>query len=99
MLTMWTIYDHPKDFPKHIVAREWHTAALPDSAFGKATPTKKASPYAFRMRRPTRRHVPEPGPAMLFASLDDARRHLQGRGLVLIPRNPSDDPCIVETWI
>jgi hypothetical protein len=36
---------------------------------------------------------------MLFCSIDDARTHLRGRGLVLIPRNPSDDHCIVETWI
>jgi hypothetical protein len=22
-LAMWTIYDHPKDFPDHFVARKW----------------------------------------------------------------------------
>jgi hypothetical protein len=22
-LAMWTIYDHPKDFPEHFVARKW----------------------------------------------------------------------------
>jgi hypothetical protein len=24
VLTQWTIYEHPRDYPRHWVAREWH---------------------------------------------------------------------------
>jgi hypothetical protein len=26
-LSMWTVYDHPRDFPEHFVARRWEVTA------------------------------------------------------------------------
>lgn len=44
--------------------------------------------------------APEPRPqaAMVATSLE-AARGLVPRGLYRLPREPTDDPCIVETWI
>lgn len=35
----------------------------------------------------------------LFASLEDARESLWTRGLICIPRQPGDDPALVENWL
>jgi hypothetical protein len=34
MMTMWTIYDHPKDYPEVYVAREW---VIDDDAYPRST--------------------------------------------------------------
>ena len=33
MMTGWTIYDHPKDFPKHYVVRQWWVTDTGDVVF------------------------------------------------------------------
>jgi hypothetical protein len=34
VLAMWTIYDHPRDFPNHFIARKW------DIVSGKQNPVR-----------------------------------------------------------
>lgn len=36
---------------------------------------------------------------LAHADLEALRDQLEDMGLVCIPRDPSDDPCIVESWI
>lgn len=67
-LSVWVIYDHPKDFPGYFAARMWVNN----------TPTE----------------------TMIFGTtLEDVRGKLEDLGLVRIDRDPSDDPCIVESWL
>lgn len=73
VLTVWTIYDRPRDHPQGVLVRGW---AIP--ARGPATPHPQG-------RR--------------FASVDEARRELCGRGLYCIGRYAQDEPQIVESWI
>lgn len=73
-LTVWVVYDHPSDFPDHVVVRGQ------DIVRGQLDP------------------VPHKN-ALLFASLDDARAVLQREGLTRVPRHPSDDGRIVESWV
>jgi hypothetical protein len=39
------------------------------------------------------------GEAQTFATLAEARAPLQEQGLYRIPRDVTDDPCIVESWV
>jgi hypothetical protein len=46
--------------------------------------------------------IPEPAPttlAILHRDLGALRRELASYGLVALERDPSDDPCILETWL
>lgn len=72
VLDIWTVYDHPADFPDGFVARLW--------AIGPG-----GEPLATR-------HI------VLGATLE-AVRALLPRGLDCLPRQPGDDPCIVECWL
>lgn len=42
--------------------------------------------------------VPD-GDAMGFTTLEGAREHCEELGLTCLPRDPDDDPVIVETWV
>jgi len=71
-LSIWTVYDHPTDFPTEFVAR---------------------------------RHKVRPGSEPVATtdlvhgeSLAAVRTQIP-RGLTRLPRNPHDDPCIVEVWL
>ena len=66
-LTLWVVYEHPKDFPDEFVARRF----VGDSATSDV------------LRAPTL--------AKLRAQLPP--------DLIYLPRDPSDDPVIVESWI
>ncbi len=68
-LHMWTIYEHPLDYPEHFVVREWICCDPPLA-----------------------------GPARLAETLEAARL-LVPPHLYRQPRNPDDDPFIVETWM
>ena len=70
-LAMWTVYDHPKDFPDKFVARKWLVATEPVA---------------------TDEHL-------VSDSLEWLRRRFEEMGLYCIPRNPGDDPNIVEVWL
>lgn len=71
-LPIWTVYDHPKDYPTQLVARLWKLTG-------------------------------EPTPIVLTAdTLDALREAIQDATdfvLTPLPRQPHDDPCIVETWL
>lgn len=67
-LSLWTIYDHPLDYPEYFVAREFH--------LDKATTN-----------------------VLIANSLEELREGFRRAGMVPIPRDPSDDPVIVETWL
>jgi hypothetical protein len=71
-LKIYTIYEHPKDFPDHFVLRGF-------------TITKD-------------KPIPDKDP-LLFKTLEMARKLLEGSGKTRLARNPSDDPCIVESWL
>ena len=43
-------------------------------------------------------HHGEPGEAFFCTTLEDARKCIPP-GLYCMPRQPNDDPVIVETWI
>lgn len=70
-LHLWTVYDHPRDYPTHWVVRESVVAG------GKLT--MAPSPW-------------------LAVTLDEARA-LVPPGLHCMPRQPTDDPVIVEVWL
>jgi hypothetical protein len=67
-LEIWTIYDHPRDFPNTFVARR------------------------FMYDRPTDRVITAP-------NVETLRSWFRQRGLCRIPRDPLDDPKIVECWL
>lgn len=67
-LEIWTVYDHPKDYPHHFVARK------------------------FLYDQPT-------SDVAVAPDLKTLRRHFQRWGLYCLPRQPGDDPKIVETWL
>jgi hypothetical protein len=67
-LSLWTVYDHPRDFPHCYVARR------------------------FVLDKPT-------GDYMTSADLEAIRKQLMHLGLTCMPRDPSDEPQIIETWI
>ena len=67
-LSLWTIYDHPRDYPRSYVARR------------------------FELDQPTGEHMVSPD----IASLRD---EMMRRGLTCLMRDPTDDACIVETWL
>lgn len=75
MLAQWVIYDHPSDYPEHVVVREWHIFAGDDV---------RACASVYRCD-----------------SLSQARQYINAIdfNLVRIPRDPTDDPVILETWI
>jgi len=72
MLPMWTIYDHPLDFPAHFVVR-MHVVD------GSGEPKV----YCF---------------GVVCLSLEDAREQVPVY-CTRLPREPADDPMIVETWL
>lgn len=74
-LEIWTIYDHPRDFPDHFVVRCW-----------------VARPMVVRAHT---------GEVWLRPTLDEAREVIYGNvpAPYRFPREPGDDPCIVESWI
>lgn len=66
---IWTVYDHPEDFPDKFVVRV---------AYGL---------------------IKEPQ-SSAHDSLQDARESIWSRGgSFCLGRDPSDAPCIVESWI
>jgi hypothetical protein len=67
-LEIWTIYDHPVDYPDGFIARK------------------------FIYDRPTNQVVTAP-------DMKTLRDHFRRWGLCRMPRDPSDPPNIVETWI
>jgi hypothetical protein len=72
MMEMWTIYDHPRDYPHCFVARRFLVYA------GASKPTDEI---------------------VTAPDLEMVRRWCRFRGLACIPRDPNDDPKIVETWL
>ena len=70
---IWTIYEHPKDFPTKYVARLWKVSGGIDPA-------------------------PEPY-LMASDTLEALRDRMLARGLTVLPRDPNDDPSIVENWV
>ncbi len=68
-LVMWVVYDHPKDYPDHFVARKWlagKTAEATDEI-------------------------------LLDTDLDSLRKQMPP-WLYCMPRQPNDDPKIIEVW-
>lgn len=67
-LSIWTVYENPKDFPGLFVARRW-VGLKPTTDF------------------------------FAHTELEPVRDFLRGLGLTCLERHPSDDPCILETWL
>lgn len=72
LLVLWTIYDHPRDYPNAFVARRW----VVERGGERATDT-----------------------LMTSDTLDWLRDQMLDMGLYRLPRDPADDPSIVETWL
>jgi hypothetical protein len=70
-LLLYTIYDHPTDYPNHFAVRR--------ECINAGVVTKDPHVY-------------------LAPTLEEARRLLPP-GLHQLPRNPNDDPKIVECWL
>ena len=66
-MIIWTIYKHPKDFPRKFVARQFIN------------------------------EVPNRIP--LIADTYEKLIRIIPPGMIRIPRDPDDDPKIVECWI
>jgi hypothetical protein len=71
-LSLWTVYDHPRDFPKNYVARRHEIHS------GRVVPTDDL---------------------LICSELAAIRENLAERGLTVLPRQPQDDPVIVEVWL
>lgn len=71
-LNIWTIYDHPRDFPNSFVARRYVVSD------GQSFVTNQI---------------------MVGPNLKQIREQMEVRGLHRLPRDPRDDPKIVESWI
>jgi hypothetical protein len=71
ILTIWTVYDRPRDHPTGFIARRFE---IDD---GKASPTGTT----------------------LTGPLDLIRESFTSAGLVRLPRDASDEPQVVESWI
>jgi hypothetical protein len=71
-LSIWTVYDHPSDYPDGFIARRW---AIVDGREIMTDDTIEAD------------------------DLETLRRHFEERTLCCLPREPDDDPVIVECWI
>lgn len=69
ILSIWTVYDHPKDFPDCFVARRFN---------GKTS---------------------QPTDDIITGSLDIIRQSMELCALHRMPREPVDDPKIVEVWL
>jgi uncharacterized C2H2 Zn-finger protein len=109
-LSMWTIYDHPRDYPAYFVARRWEIG--PPPLLPSETPftcprcgAVSHNPNDARERYCGRCHAfvgndPRPRSDVLVAStLGELRTALADRGLVRLVRQDGDDACIVETWL
>lgn len=72
VLSMWVVYEHPKDFPASWVARRWDL--------------RKGHPVATANMIETN-------------SLAEVRALLERMGLTCMPRDPRDEPQIVEVWL
>lgn len=70
-MKIYTIYDHPSDYPDNFVTRCY--TVLQSGLFQAST-------------------------AVLSKSLEEARTKIP-LGFYMIPRHPTDDPVIVESWI
>lgn len=70
-LCIWTIYDHPRDYPTSFVARL--------SVIHGPTPVMTSKVFTGATLEAVRDQLPE--------------------GLASLPRNPQDDPVIVECWL
>ena len=68
-LLVWTVYDHPSDYPKSYIAR----------------------PFSTNLKKALTCHLQYP--------TVEGLRLLLPHGLTHIPRAPSDDPKIMESWI
>lgn len=73
-LSIWVIYDHPRDRPDLFVARRHEIAD------GASAPTDDH--YAHKDLEMLRWQIQEENP-----------------GCICIPRDPNDDPVIIETWL
>jgi hypothetical protein len=66
-LNIWTVYDHPADYPHSYVARRFEYDKLTDD--------------------------------IVQGELSIIRESFRRCGLTCLPRDPSDDATIVETWL
>ena len=76
LLSMWTVYDHPRDWPQWFVARRWEIRA------GEVAPVRTDDMVFGRTLEIVRMHIDRITP-----------------GLFRLPRQPGDDPVVVETWV
>jgi hypothetical protein len=70
-LWVWTVHEHPEDFPMRWLARRW------------------AAGHAIR----------DTSGVLMAGDLTVLRAMLAELGLTKLPRLPTDDPMIVETWM
>lgn len=82
-LRIWTIYDHPLDWPEFYVAREFAIGLRDDTG---------PVPVMRRDAEPTDN-------LMMARNLDELRATMRFHGLTVIPRDESDDAGIVESWL
>jgi len=71
MLSIWTVYDRPKDYPDTFVARRFEAGG----------------------------GVHGPTDDVVTGDLDQITEAMEMCGLYCMPRAPSDDLRIVETWM
>lgn len=71
-LSLWTIYNHPADFPHSYVARRFETAN------GRSVVTEDI---------------------VQCNDLSTLRKSFEMCGMARLPRDVSDEPSIIETWL
>lgn len=90
-LTLWVVYWNPKDFPGHVVVRgqDVHPSSRAPVIHPKPLWVSPAQ------------LVPDPTTGPHKHMLMMARQMIQAEapGVVMISRDPNDDPTIVELWL
>jgi hypothetical protein len=73
LMHVWSIFDHPLDYPHHVVARRAEIG-----------------------------HGPEPlmtNEVLCADTIEPLRDEMMRRGLICVPRDPTDPPFLVESWM
>lgn len=90
-LQLWTIYDRPAGHPNRVVVRGYVVRVDdPRRGYGETDSAARAEATAHILA----------SDVLVCSTVEQARQWLAGErpGLVCTPRDPEDEPAVVETW-
>lgn len=109
MITLWVIYDKPKDHPNHFVVRKWFIKQKPEDEVPLAPFSSNTDPFlepewggSYPVSKQGTLKTADPfievdRGAMLMPDLK-AARSLIPEGLARMDVAGKEDPCIAEVW-